>query len=152
MKAIYACRDNVRTKEEFERTCADRTCVQCDPTGFVMPHPEAWCPLGKASQDNAEKDMGKFRTTRNRERVAKNYERLKAGQAATLFQCSSCDDETISECVMALVKAGEQDAARVAMYVADLYELDKDDPSAFLDTGINLIEQGHETAKACYDK
>lgn len=96
VKGMYRYRDNVTDKAGFE-AIAKRVCMNCPRDAFNMPHEELRCTLTYATQQSAEKNIGKARAVRNQQRVADNIERLRNGQPASTYSAMVALAATMDE-------------------------------------------------------
>ena len=82
LKALYAKRDGVKTKEEFDAQIAERLCINCLGFGDTLqpanqPHCEGVCPLAHSYQEGMR--LSPMVATRNRKRMENLMMMLPAG-------------------------------------------------------------------------
>ena len=90
-KQVYADRDGVRTKREFEEKVAHLVCTNCPPDAPNMPHDHAHCPSSYMTTKAAQNKMGEARVVKARQRVKDNMTRLKGGQPLASFLAMAAD-------------------------------------------------------------
>ena len=146
LKQLYKHRDGVTTKAEYERKCRDRLCTNCPGDQFNMPHRELKCTLTHASQEGAEKSIGKARQVRGQQRLTENMARLMKGQTATSYAALVAMADSMDA---AHAESSQQEAgyASACLFLADLLPVEvSDDTDAAL--FLSMADQAITAAKA----
>ena len=91
VKGIYARRDKVTTKQQFEQDIAHRPCRNCPPDAWNMPHREGVCTVTWGSSTEAASKMPPSAHERRKQRVRDNIDKLENGEPATTYMLDEDD-------------------------------------------------------------